>query len=340
MNTETRDLFADAVERLLQDVCTPAVVRAIEAGSDWLPLWSALADAGFADAIVPEALGGAGLGLVDALPMFVACGRHAVPVPLAQTAMVRAALAESGQTVVDGPVTLAEAAGRTADGDVIARRVPHARTADWVAVPLEGALHLLAVGDATLDPDGIHGSLAADLRWTDPEPARVIDGAFDTLTVGALTVSARAAGALERVFDLTLGHANQRVQFGKPIGKFQAIQHQIAVMAEHLAAARMAVELAAASGQWTALAMAKGRIAEAIPVVTAAAHAVHGAIGITAEFDLQLFTRRLHECRRAYGTESYWYERVGRARLTDDAALTVDFLRRVSTPVAAPENAP
>jgi alkylation response protein AidB-like acyl-CoA dehydrogenase len=332
MSESTDDLFADSVERLLRDQCTPAVVRAIEAGGDPVSLWDALAEAGFCDALVPEEYDGAGLGLAEALPMFVACGRHAMPLPLAQTAMVRGYLARAGVRLPDGPIAIAPAATVASNGAVSCHHAPGALVAHWVLAAVGNEHWLLPVADAHRTSTGIHGSLAADLSWpTVPASTLKTSAPFDALAAGALVAAAQSSGAMARVFDLTLAHANQRVQFGKPIGKFQAIQHQISVMAEHVAAARMAVELAASGSGFDPdplrVAIAKGRIGEAIPTVAAIAHAVHGAIGITAEFDLQLYTRRLHEWRRAYGSEAYWYERVGRARLASDATLTVDFLR-------------
>ncbi len=335
MTESTDDLFADSVERLLRDQCTPAVVRAIEGGSDPANLWNALVEAGFCDALVPEKADGAGLGLAEALPLFVACGRHAVPLPLAQTAMARGFLARAGVPLPDGPIAIAQAATVSPNGAVSCTQVPGGLVAQWVLAAVGNEHWLLPVADGQRTSTGIHGSLAADLSWpTIPASTLKTNSAFDALAAGALIAAAQSSGAMARIFDLTLAHANQRVQFGKPIGKFQAIQHQISVMAEHVAAARMAVELAASGSDFAPdplrVAIAKGRIGEAIPTVAAIAHAVHGAIGITAEFDLQLYTRRLHEWRRAYGSEAYWYERVGRARLASDAALTVDFLRTAS----------
>jgi len=73
-------------------------------------------------------------------------------------------------------------------------------------------------------------------------------------------------------------------------------------------------------------AVAKARTSEAALAVASIGHAVHGAMGFTGEYDLQLYTRRLHEWRAAYGSESYWNERIGTALLAQRGA-TVDFIR-------------
>jgi alkylation response protein AidB-like acyl-CoA dehydrogenase len=154
------------------------------------------------------------------------------------------------------------------------------------------------------------------------------------LLLGALIHAALIGGAMKRILAMTLTFANTRVQFGKSIGKFQAIQQQLSVMAEQVVAASMAAQAAfgdAASGQPSALACAaaKARASEAAQSVASIAHAVHGAIGVTREYDLQLFTRRLHEWRMAHGSEAYWYPRVGQACITSGETRISDFGRGV-----------
>lgn len=130
---------------------------------------------------------------------------------------------------------------------------------------------------------------------------------------------------------MSVNYANERVQFGKPIGRQQAIQQQLAVMAEQV----LLVRFAAASGcrdglapSPLAAASAKQVASAAVPLIASIAHAVHGAIGITAEYDLQLHTRRLHEWRLADGSDGYWARRLGEARLGSAAATSIDFVRQ------------
>lgn len=154
--------------------------------------------------------------------------------------------------------------------------------------------------------------------------------------LGAVVTAAQIVGALERVLELTLAFANQRLQFGRPIGKFQAIQHQLAVMAEQVAAARMAAQLGCAGEglqpDRLRAAVAKSRCSEAAALVAPMAHAIHGAIGITAELDLQLYTRRLHVWRLEYGSETAWHRVLGQAVLEAPETLALDFMRRALIP--------
>ena len=117
------------------------------------------------------------------------------------------------------------------------------------------------------------------------------------------------------MLEVSIRYAGERKQFGKPIGKFQAIQQQLAVLGELAAASAMAAELAC-DARGTALdsmrvACAKARASEAASAAAAIAHAVHGAIGVTAEHDLQLFTRRLWTWRLDFGSEVYWTRAIG-----------------------------
>ncbi|WP_126176988.1 acyl-CoA dehydrogenase family protein [Tsuneonella rigui] len=139
----------------------------------------------------------------------------------------------------------------------------------------------------------------------------------------ALLLAAAISGAADRVLAMTVAYAGERSQFGKPIGRQQALQQQLAVMAEDCVAIRMAVELAAASDVPDPLRVgaAKSVASAAAPRVANTAHAVHGAIGISAEYDLQLYTRRLHEWRAALGSETRWNRDLGHALLASHAPV-------------------
>ena len=99
--------YSDALTALLRDHCTPAHVRAVEAGQGAAPLWSVLRDSGFADCLLPEDAGGAGLSLAEVAPLLFAMGWHAMPLPLAQTMFARAVLHQAGIDIPEGPIALA-----------------------------------------------------------------------------------------------------------------------------------------------------------------------------------------------------------------------------------------
>lgn len=321
--------LADPFEQLLREHCTSQQVRALENGAAVGPLWQHMLDSGFVDALVPEAQGGAGLPLREVFELVELCGKYAVPLPVAQSMLARALLAHGGVAAPSECIALATAQ-QDATGAIVCRRVPYADSAHWVLVELDQELRLLATADAQREPIA-HRSSAADLRWpAQAKPVCVIARRCDLLIVQAALMAAQLAGAMGKAFQMTLEYANQRVQFGRNIGKFQAIQHQISVMAEQSALARAAAQLAFDAESHLPrenfAAMAKAAASEAAVSVAAIAHAVHAAIGMTAEFDLQLYTRRLHEWRWCAGAESYWHARVGSSLLQQSVA-SLDFIR-------------
>lgn len=325
-------MFAEAIEDILRDQCTPAVVRAIEAGGSPADLWEALAGAGFLDLLRPEDEGGAGLPLPELYGVLSHFGRYTVPVPAAQAIAARALVAP-GFNLPSGLLTLAPTLQRSAKGAIICPLVPFGTVAQHVLAADGAQLLLIDAKRATRRPTGIVHSQLATLTWADADAgaAEYVPGDGSALApLAAALHAALLAGALARTFEMTLAYCNDRVQFGKSLGKFQAVQHQLSVMAEEVAAASMAAEAAfQTAARLPALvpaAMAKARASEAAPGVANTAHALHGAIGVTEEYGLQLLTRRLHEWRLAHGSESYWNRRVGEQVLASDFTLC-EFIR-------------
>src|SRR2546422_320221 len=324
-------MFAEAIEDILKDQCTPAVVRAIEEGGSTAALWQAVEGAGFLELLASEADGGAELPLADLFPILSSLGRYAVPVPVAQTIVARALLASHAMPV--GKITLATAFRREAGSAIRCPLTPYGTVADFVLARDGEALLLLPCASAQRQATGVHRSLTATLTWLDENSATRVPGAGAMLPAFAAALhAAMLSGAMTRVFEMTLQYCNDRVQFGKSLGKFQAVQHQLSVMAEHTAAASIAAEAAfktdGPAPSLLAAAMAKSRTSEAAVLVASIAHALHGAIGVTEEYDLQLLTRRLHDWRIAHGSEAHWNLLIGQSVLASDLSVA-DFVRSV-----------
>ncbi len=170
-----RDPLHDSVDRLLTERCTRKHVMDIEGGAPAGALWNALVELGLPDALVPEARGGAGLGLEDVTSVLLACGAHALPLPLAQTMVARAALASAGHEAPEGPIAISgEDLGEGVE--IVCPRVPFGCTAEWVLVPSKGAALLLPVREASVRLTAIPRSLEADLRWEDHLGALRLEG--------------------------------------------------------------------------------------------------------------------------------------------------------------------
>lgn len=153
--------------------------------------------------------------------------------------------------------------------------------------------------------------------------------AYAQASARAVLLAAAIAGASNHLLEVTTAYANERNQFGKPIGRQQALQQNLALMAEHCVAVRMASELAAQGSEWPGAlqaAVAKTVASQSAPLIANIAHAVHGAIGISEEHDLQLYTRRLHAWRLEAGSEGLWSRRIGHGLLLS-CDTSVDWLR-------------
>jgi alkylation response protein AidB-like acyl-CoA dehydrogenase len=310
-------------ERLLAATCPLDAVRAAESGGSTAALWDAIAASGFLDALVAED-DGAGLALADVGPLWEALGSHAVPLAIGETMIARMLLRAAGIAAPDGPILLV-----VAEPGVPAI-VPLAQTAGHALVERSGGLSLLPVTPAVAAPVEIAFSLAARLSWPDDALGPQLLAPVGGLRVYAAVLrSAQIAGAIGRITDMTAAYARDRMQFGKPIGQQQAVQQQLALMAEEMVAARMAAQLGYASRKENLLvagATAKSVAGRSAARAAGIAHAIHGAIGISAEHELNLYTRRLHEWRLAEGSEGYWECLLGRQFLGSGASA-LDFAR-------------
>lgn len=315
----------DPLTGLLDDVAPAAVTRQIENGAALTGVWAALQESGFLDALVPEDGGGSGLLLSTVGMLMQAVGNRAVPAPVAETMVARALLASAGQDVPVGPIALATIVNGRATA------VPMALAAEYLLLDIAGDAMLVRAERIEIAPTGVAGSQAGHVGITPGLAGRPVPLPHGAVQGAAAVVRASLiAGACDRLLQMTVDYANDRIQFGKPVGKLQAIQQQIAVMAELTVAARIAAQIGCSTGLPpvpAAAAVAKQATSAAAVDVANIAHAVHGAIGISEEYDLGLFSRRLHEWRLADGSSSYWAGRIGHDRLAATGLSSVDYAR-------------
>jgi hypothetical protein len=334
-------IFNESAEKLLINLCTLESVRQVELAGEAKSMWMSIVESGFADAWVDEAASGSGLSWHDTFGLLLAAGKHALPLPLGPSMYVRFLLAQLDLETVNGSATFSTQASQAEDGNILAHSVPFGRVADWVGMNLNGKAWLLPTVNAEYEGPTIHGSLQSRLRWTSwPIAAISLGEAKPWREVGAVLWAAMMAGAMTAVLERTLKFANDRAQFGKSIGKFQAIQQQLSQMAEHVHAVQMAAEMAFAAGPPFAgdplAALAKGRASAAVCLIAATAHGVHGAIGVTAEYPLHLWTRRLHEWRMDFGSETHWQRLMGKALLSQMHTSALDFVLEQLSPIPEP----
>jgi acyl-CoA dehydrogenase len=339
MNDDTDTLILDTATRIFRDLCEPEVVNSTERGEWPRALWEALEESGLPLAWVPEELGGAGAQMADGFAALRVAGRFAAPVPLAETLMAGWLLSRAGIAAPPGPLTVApvHADGHLtldADGRLQgrARQVPFARHAGHIAVLARpngetgGGATVAALVDAAALPKRHGASLAGEPRdnvdFAGAMPQATASVALDTdglIALGAAVRLQQIAGALEKILDQSVQYALDRTQFGRPIAKFQAVQHNLAMLAGEVAAAGAAAAAAAeafADGALRAdgmaqVAIGKVRGGEAAGAGAAIAHQVHGAMGFTYEHSLHHATRRLWSWREEFGNETAWAIRLG-----------------------------
>lgn len=317
--TDDQQAFADGLADLLTGECSPAVVRAAwDDGTGHAPdLWARLADLGLFSLLAPEADGGMGAGMVDAVLLVERLGAAAVPGPVVEQLVAapllggtdHAAGVLAGTTIVTATPTL--------DGPV-----PHGAVADVVVT--DGAVLTGAAATSVPGLDG--GRQLATFAGGKTTPLDTGDLA-DRM---ALAVAAQLVGVAASMVTLAADYARDRHQFGKPIGTFQAVKH-------HLADALGAVEFARAPVAQAAWSLDAGlptapadvsvaRVLAATGAEQAARSAlqVHGAIGYTWECDLHLWMKKVWALQAAWGDTSFHRRRVGRWLLTGDEPVTPD----------------
>lgn len=296
-------------------------------------LWKKLDELGLVRLTGAETVGGSGAGWYEAAELLSAAVRHGVRIPLAEHDLLACWLLEANGTARDAAV-------RTVcvlDGSGAANAVPWAAGADRIVVVWagDGGYRLADVETASLritpganmigEPRDM---VAADIPSLRGEPASaelVARLAMRSAMVRGIQVCA----ALDRALELSIEHTTSRIQFGRPLSKFQAVQNLISDMAAEAALARAATEAAlnaAVAGDWSAptlrflIAVARSCAGHAASVVVRNAHQVHGAIGTTREHRLHEFTRAALTWRSEFGSVQHWDDKVTDAALEVGAA--------------------
>ncbi len=331
-----REMIEDGIRRILQDQMTPGLLAGAARGEFAQPLWNLLEEGGFTRALCSSAHGGSDAAWSDVHPLLVASGFYCLPLPLPETLLACSLLEKAGIEPPEGPIGIADQPAGTPlslqksadqwrlDGELA--HVPWGRHCKHLVAQVPHGGEMLVVLLASEGLEIRHNvNLAREPRDTfllrDARPLRVSRSPFaqpDPIRVyGALLRAAQTAGAARRTLDQAVQYAGERVQFGRPLAKFQAVQQQIAMAVSEVAAITAAAEHAfdaAESGDPTcAVAIAKITAAEAAGKVAAVGHAVHGAIGYTAEHSLHHSTQRLWSWRSEFGNIRWWSERLGLA---------------------------
>lgn len=312
--------------------CTPAALRqAWESPLGWSrPRWAALAQMGVAGITVPEEHGGMGLELIDLVLLLEEAGRAGLPEPLVET------VALGVPVLVDAPGAQGEVLRSrwlrgVADGGITMAVglstmpvVAGAEGADVLLLERDGELHAVPGAAVVLSArSALDGSRRlAQVEW-EPSPATLVVAGFEAEGViadlcdrAAMSTGAVLVGLADRMLSIAALYAKERIQFGKPIGSFQAVKHLLADALVRVEFARPLVYRAAWSlsvGDPDAglhASMAKAMASDAATLAARTALQVHGAIGYTWEHDLHLFMKRAWALAAAWGDAAAHRARV------------------------------
>ena len=307
--SEERQLLRETVAALVDKHASPATVREAmesERGYDE-SLWTLLCEqVGAAALVVPEELGGAGGQLADAAVVLEELGKALVPTPLLGTTLAEMALLAEDEPDAE---TLEGLAGGTRLGAVVfdPEYVVNGDVADVVIAADGGRLtrwtrftaQRVDAMDRTRRLARLEAQETADIG-ADP-------GLADT---AAFLVAAEQIGAASRCLDLTVQYTKDRVQFGRPIGSFQALQHRMSDLYVAVQSARAVVDEAIAAPSPTSAALARFSASEAFTKVAAEAVQMHGGIAITWEHDIQLYFKRAHGSAQLLGPPREYLRRL------------------------------
>jgi alkylation response protein AidB-like acyl-CoA dehydrogenase len=298
--SEERELLRDTVAALVEKHASPAAVREAMSSPRGYDesLWKLLCEqVGAAALVIPEELGGADGELADAAVVLEELGKALVPTPLLGTTLAELALLAADEPDADALERLAEGTsigavvfdpgyvvnGDIADVVIAADGKTLARWTSFTAHPVE-----------TMD-------LTRRLARVEPQEATALGADPGLADTAAILLAAEQIGAAAKCLDLTVEYAKDRVQFGRPIGSFQALKHRMADLYVAVQSARAVVDDAIAEPSATSAALARVAASEALSKVAAEAVQMHGGIAITWEHDIQLYFKRAHASAQLLG---------------------------------------
>lgn len=323
--SELSRLIEDSASKLFESFSECDGVEQMEAGFFPEALWAEFIADGWLRTLLSEEGGGAGLGLRGGYLLMRLAGYYAVPLPVVESLLAIYLLSEAGLPVTDecySPVLVGEPFPGSAELKL--KGVPWARHSAGLVVICPSAeqveLVLVKRGDYQISEGcNMAGEPRDDVVITSDKlqkSVKLIGISLEQINSWlALGRAAQIAGALRSVLERTVEYANERAQFGRQIGKFQAVQQQLAVQAEITSASICAVDAAIAhlgtEQEWELIACAKVTTSDSAGIAASTAHAVHAAIGFTQEYPLQLGTRRLWSWRDEQGNEAEWSAKLG-----------------------------
>lgn len=335
--SEIRSMLEDTITKLMKEHCTKELISEAEKGIFPASLWNMLDELGVTIVGIDEEKGGAGGDLGDLMALLKISGYYAAPIPLTEHILsnwllsstglpIESELCTFGQVLKDDDITFED----TQSEWVISGKssfVPWGRDAKYLTVVGKSKSGSLLVANVSLDQctinqqENLAGEPRDEVLFNQITVSKEVVGQLEPqqldefLNIATLTRVMLMTGALERTLDLTVTYSKERSQFGRAIGKFQAVQQQLAILAGETTASMVVADYVMNNIDdklsSEEVAMAKIQLGDAAGVSTRIAHQVHAAMGFTDEHPLHQSTRRLWSWRDEFGTESTLAKALG-----------------------------
>jgi alkylation response protein AidB-like acyl-CoA dehydrogenase len=347
--SESQEFLKDSARKFFAGECPSVEMRRLmetDTGYD-AALWSKLADQGYTGIIFPEEYEGVGLGKVELMLLMEEAGRALLPGPFFSTVVLAGSVLEAvgrpaykkrylppicrGEARATVAILEANASWNLGDIQLSAtagkltgekRFVSDAAIADFLIVVARNGVFVVdsKASGLRISPmsamDLTRKLYAVEFNNTPAEEIGPTTGLARAFDIATAALAAELVGGMQRTLDITVEYAKTRKQFGKPIGMFQAVQHQCADMYVETESARSAVYYAGwaleenAPDAVTAVSIAKMYASDAGRTVGNRGIQIHGGMGFTWENDLHLYYRRAKASETAFGDATFHRERI------------------------------
>ena len=359
--SESQQMLKDNARKFFAGECPMEEVRRLmETDTAYdEALWAKMAEQGYTGIIFPEEYGGVGLGKVELILLMEEAGRALLPGPFFSTVALAGAALDATATPEQKKRYLAPICGgearstlaileeaaswnvadlrmTSANGELTGEKlfVPDAKVANFMIVAAQDGVFVVDAKARGIDVEPMDAMdptrkvYSVRFNHTPAEKLGNAGGLARSLDIAAAALVAEMVGGMQRTLDITVEYAKMRKQFGKPIGMFQAVQHQCADMYVETESARSAVYYAAwaleenVPDAAVAVSIAKMYASDAGRTVGNRGIQVHGGMGFTWENDLHLYYRRAKASETTLGDSVWHRERIARLVIDAGAAST------------------
>jgi alkylation response protein AidB-like acyl-CoA dehydrogenase len=350
--SESQEFLKDSARKFFAGECPSAEMRRLmETDTAYdAELWSKLTDQGYTGIIFPEEYGGVGLGQVELMLLMEEAGRALLPGPFFSTVVLAGSVLDAvctpalkgkylapicrGEVRATVAILEANASWNSRDVQLNAANgklngekffVPDAAVANFIIVVAGNGVFLVDSKAASLKISPMSGMdltrklYVVEFRNTPAEELGSVAQLPRAFDIATAALSAELVGGMQRTLEITVEYAKTRKQFGKPIGSFQAVQHQCADMYLETESSRSAVYYAGwaleekAPDAATAVSIAKMYASDAGRTVGNRGIQIHGGMGFTWENDVHLYYRRAKASETAFGDATFHRERIASA---------------------------